>query len=742
MLVVVPQGPDDQTSATKNITADPDETATKTSAPHGARKARSEPKSRAALNAGDMLGRFTIVELLGEGGMGAVYRATDDELGRQVAIKVLSVTEVGDSAAGGSLESRLMREAQALAKVSHPNVIAIYDVARDRGVAFVAMELVEGLSLKRWLKVEQRGRAEILEVLTQAGRGLAAAHAVGLVHRDFKPDNVIVGTDGRVRVLDFGLARAAGPTIARANDPDLRVQEDTPPPLDDLHSGIGSSDLLASPLTRVGLVVGTPPFMAPEQHMGAEVDARSDQFSFCVALYRALYGELPFAGERQAELKTNVLAGRVREPSPNKDVPQWLRNVLLRGLSVQPDARFPTMDALLAALADDPAVTRAKRLRVTAMAATFVGLALVTGWALWRGQAAAIDPCGGAASELAGVWNADKRATVDKAFAQSGRSYAGETFAHVVERIDRYTSRWVTMRGEACRATKVAGRQSPLVLDLRVRCLDRRRAAVGALVDLFGEKPDGELVDHALDAVEALPRIESCADIDALTATTPLPDDPAMRKRIEASAAQVDRVDALFRAGKSKQAEPIAKSTLEEARTLRHPPLLARALVSVARIKNALDQFKDAVPLLDEALHTASKAHDDATVVSAWQTFVDVRVRAGEYDAAVGLRLPAELALARGGDDPAMRGELNISLSTALYYLSRLDEAEVLLGQTLADAEKLFGPESTQVAQAADVLGNVRLDKGDLPGARHCSSVRSGSARRSTGHAIRPPQPS
>jgi predicted Ser/Thr protein kinase len=260
--------------------------------------------------------RYVLGARIGGGGMGVVYEAHDPELRRRVAVKVL---------ASGAADARLLREAQALARVSHPNVVPIYDVGTQGAIVFLAMELVEGRNLREWLAARPRRVAEILDVLIAAGRGLAAAHAAGLVHRDFKPENVLVGDDGRVRVTDFGLARDQH----EAASLELPAAE--------------SSDLLAGELTHRGALVGTPVYMAPEQLSGEGGGPRSDQFSFCVTLYEALHGRRPFAAGSIGELRRAVGEGRI----PDSAAPRWLRRVFLRGLAARPGDRFPSIDALL-----------------------------------------------------------------------------------------------------------------------------------------------------------------------------------------------------------------------------------------------------------------------------------------------------------------------------------------------------------------------------------------------------------
>jgi len=286
----------------------------------------------ASLGRGTRLGRYAIVDRIGSGGMGDVYSAHDSELDRKVAIKLVRPETVADDSSTG--RARLLREAQAMARLSHPNVVAVYDMGTFSGQVFIAMEYVVGRTLRRWLAEGSRSWREVVGIFIEAGRGLAAAHSAQLLHRDFKPENVLVANDGRVRVVDFGLARATDRELLAA---------DAPRPSAD---GTGSGEL-ALELTRAGMMVGTPAYMAPEAWQGQAVDSRSDQFSFCVALYEAVHGERPFAGEDVSILMREVLAGRVKTPRFGRRVPSRLREVILRGLENKPDERYPSMDALL-----------------------------------------------------------------------------------------------------------------------------------------------------------------------------------------------------------------------------------------------------------------------------------------------------------------------------------------------------------------------------------------------------------
>src|SRR5713226_4366130 len=296
--------------------------------------------------ASKILGRYVVTEKLGGGGMGVVYAAHDPELDRKVAIKLM-LPLLSDSGSASEGRARLLREAQAMARLSHPNVIAVHDVGTFGEQVFIAMEYVEGSTLSQWFAERKRTWHEVLSIFKQAGRGLAAAHAAGIVHRDFKPDNVLVGDDGRVRVLDFGLARAAEATDGAAPEvPDAQVSAGK-------RESAGSG-MLGVAVTELGKLMGTPAYMAPEQLKGQLGDARTDQFSFCVALYQALYGELPFSGESVLALLDEIKRRGTKQAPESVRVPSRLRKVLLRGLSPAREDRYESMDALLHELTRRP----------------------------------------------------------------------------------------------------------------------------------------------------------------------------------------------------------------------------------------------------------------------------------------------------------------------------------------------------------------------------------------------------
>jgi formylglycine-generating enzyme required for sulfatase activity/tRNA A-37 threonylcarbamoyl transferase component Bud32 len=315
------------------------------------------------LGKGTSVGRYLVLEQLGAGAMGVVYAAYDPELDRKVALKLLR-TQQGRGADRARRQERLVREAKAIAKLSHPNVVGIFDVGVHDGQVFMAMEYLGGGTLRDWMNAQTRPWREIVKMFVEVGQGLAAAHVEGLVHRDFKPDNVLLDKQGKPKVADFGLVRVES-TTSDTDDRQLTVEE---------QPGLTVGDTVPVPLTRTGAIAGTPAYMAPEQFLGKPIDARTDQFALCVALYEALYGERPFAGESVIALAGQVTKGHVRATPKDSDVPGWVRKVLVRGLGADPSDRFASVADLLGDLASDPG---RKRLRFLSVAGVLLLVAAV-----------------------------------------------------------------------------------------------------------------------------------------------------------------------------------------------------------------------------------------------------------------------------------------------------------------------------------------------------------------------------
>ncbi|MFO0635886.1 MAG: serine/threonine-protein kinase [Nannocystaceae bacterium] len=318
------------------------------------------------LQPGAAIGGYRIRARLGAGAMGVVYRAFDTRLQRDVALKLLAPLLPSDPEGAVRRRDRLLREAQALAQVRDPHVVTVYEVGEVREEIFVAMELIDGVDMRQWLEGGPRRTAEIVDVFIDAGLGLAAAHAAGLVHRDFKPANVLVGRDGRARVGDFGLARGIDRSAVPVEDP--------------AGSDDGSSGSTTDVHTQTGVVMGTPYYMAPEQMRGAEADQASDQYAFCVALYTGLFGQGPFPRLGVQALADAKGRGAMLQPPEHANVPQWLTELLWRGLDPDPARRFPSVQALLQAI-EHRRGRRRRRVRAT-LAVGAVTLALASGLAV------------------------------------------------------------------------------------------------------------------------------------------------------------------------------------------------------------------------------------------------------------------------------------------------------------------------------------------------------------------------
>jgi formylglycine-generating enzyme required for sulfatase activity len=329
------------------------------------------------LKKGDTLGRYLVLEQLGAGAMGVVYAAYDPELDRKIAIKILRPQEgKGDKT---RRQERLVREAKAMAKLSHPNVGAIYDVGVHGDQVFLAMEFLSGGTLRAWMAAKKRPWREVVKMFIEVGKGLAGAHAEGLIHRDFKPDNVLLDKNGAPKVVDFGLVRLNSAALDRSTTGSIdAISDDEAVALPLAHTA------LAPNLTRTGALTGTPAYMAPEQFLGKDIDARTDQFAFCVALYEALYGERPFAGETLIAIADSVTDGRVRTSPSNASIPPWVRRVVVTGLHTKPADRYPSVEALVAALLDDPEVRRRNRLRAAGVFLAIV--AVLGGTRYWFGR--------------------------------------------------------------------------------------------------------------------------------------------------------------------------------------------------------------------------------------------------------------------------------------------------------------------------------------------------------------------
>ncbi|HEX3477638.1 MAG TPA: serine/threonine-protein kinase [Kofleriaceae bacterium] len=642
------------------------------------------PARSLELPRGTAVGRYIVLEPIGQGGMGVVYKAYDPDLARNVALKLVRA-DPRNPDHRQRLRARLWREAQALARLAHPNVIAVHDVGTHEDSVFVAMELVDGTTLTRVLADEAPPLPRIVELFIAAARGLAAAHAVSIIHRDFKPDNVIVGRDGRVRVLDFGLARAVRGELDDASELAAGSAGSPSSP-----GSPGSGDRHA---TESQLAVGTPAYMAPEQRDGSDLDERADQFSFCVAVYEAVFGRRP---------DPELIAVPGRTPAGVR-VPGRLRAALLRGLAHDPAARHRSMHALIGELA-----AHSGRRRIAAGAAA-AGAIVIAALAIGATRAAdPAAPCDGLAARLAGVWDAARRTAVGDALRRQGDPTAAAT---AVRLLDGYTSSWLAMHTASCRATHVLGEQSAELLDLRTQCLDRRLAEVRYLTDLLLDA-DRDTATRAVAGVHALAPLEDCANTVALR--DPIaPRDPALARTLRD---RLPRMRAQFHIGKyadvTRDAPPLAAAAaaagdrwLEASATY----LAAKASRQLGQIPHAEDELYRAI-----AIAEAGRASD--VVVDAWMTLAWITAEDRDrYADALRLAGVAGGVLQRLGGEPRLEATLEDHVGVLHLDRNELVDARRHLERGLALREKLLGPASDDYARSLQHLAILEEADGNLP---------------------------
>ncbi|HEY5921413.1 MAG TPA: serine/threonine-protein kinase [Kofleriaceae bacterium] len=650
---------------------------------------RPAPKNE-KLARGTSVGRYMLLDIVGEGGMGIVYAAYDPELDRRVAIKLLQAMPAGDST-GGSDQAWLLREAQAMARLSHPNVIAVHDVGLLSGDrVFVAMELVDGMTLRAWLKENKRTWQEVVHVMAAAGNGLAAAHAAGLVHRDFKPDNVLIGRDGRVRVMDFGLAR-------------LQAEESLTSRISD--SNIEARSPLSANLTLAGSVVGTPAYIAPELRQGQAAGARSDQFSFGIALYEALYRVRPFKSE---DLKEGTNLPRPKPPQ-GTGIPARIERAVLRALAFDPEDRFANMQALTAELATDPKTTRRTVVIASAIAVAGAGaltLALLTG--------SGDRPCSGVERRLNGVWNATTKRDVRAAFVATKLPLATRIFDSVELALDRYAKEWTVAVVESCEATRIRGEQTEEVLSLRQDCLDQRLEELRAFTQLLA-KPDETIVEKSGAAALALESIRKCANVAELRAPGQPPAEA--RAKVEAVIGELSAAKAGLITAKLGTSINRAQAAADAAKAIPFMSLEAEARLVLGLAQYYVGNPIDAEVNLESATWLGVRARRDDVVIQA--ALGQALIAAESQDRVREAKVWFEL-----GDAAAAR------TGFAAHELRRLEVKGIIAGhqndrptaiaahqQALATAIRMWGPDAPLVGNDEQLLAATLLKAEDYTGA-------------------------
>ncbi len=549
--------------------------------------------------------RYVIERQLGSGAMGIVYAAHDAQLDRRVALKVLRFARRSDDRAA----ARLLREARSLAKLAHPNVVTVYDAGTLGGDMFIAMELVEGSTLSRWLAAERRTVKEILDCFESAGRGLAAAHAAGLVHRDFKPDNVLIGADGRVRVTDFGLARV---TQSQSGSQD---------------SSGGGAEPVATPsphdrVTRQGAVVGTPAYLAPEHAQQQLIDARGDQFSFCVALFEALFGTLPFAVATVEERARAAREGKIAWPADKRGVPARVLAALQRGLDGSPDRRFGTMDALLEELRLGRHPVR--RPLAWALGGVAVLALAVLGATLLR-QRERVASCRAGAERTATAWSAAHRAQL-----------LGQGAQPLVDALEGYAARWRAEFELSCELAEVRQAGTEETWRGQRECLDARLDELAQAVVL--------LLDTTSASAE-----RAAAGVSRLTAPT-----SCRGGALGRAEPRLVRGRALFAASRLTEAEAQAQAAVGGASADGRRAAHAAALILLGEIRRVRGDGTEAADAFFSAVAVALAAGEPHLAAQGWLSLAE-QARAGGRDVEAARWLEQAKALVvRGEEDPEL----------------------------------------------------------------------------------------
>jgi tetratricopeptide (TPR) repeat protein len=641
------------------------------------------------LQPGSRIGRYQILGAIGRGGMGEVYAAYHPDLDRRIAVKVVQ----GTHGSMAERRARLLREARAIARLSHPNVITVHDAGTFGDRVFIAMELIDGCTIDEWLRAEPRTWQQILDVFVAAGRGLAAAHAAGVVHRDFKPQNVMIAKGGSVRVMDFGLARLP--------------QDD---PADFTADCARQSPQAIEPVTKAGALVGTPAYMSPEQFRREATDARSDQYSFCVALHEALYGVRPPTASSDAADPFQAPP----YPARRAGVPSWLRPILLRGASPERRRRYSSMDAVVAALEHG---RRRLGWRISLAAVAVAAILISAGtWGVARANKLA---CRVPAERVAAVWapgdaGNPRRASIRRAFDRSGRATAQTSWDRLSTALDGYMNAWSAMYLQTCEATHVRGEQSADVLDLRMSCLGDHLDQVRALTDKLASADENAL-SHAVAAAQGLTPVSRCADVPLLRSAVPLPKDERTLREVQRLRRALAEMQTMWDIGDANGVLRRATALRPEVEATGYGPLLAQLLHLIGVADAQVEQdATQAEAILREAMLVAEASRDDVTAAKASANLVYVlgyrlgRLKEAEFWAAFG---HATLDRA-GGDQSRLRGWVDGSLGGAYSRAGDFEQARVLIERSARLKARSLGKDHPDYATGLADLAYVLVRTG------------------------------
>jgi tetratricopeptide (TPR) repeat protein len=628
------------------------------------------------IEVGAQIGRYLVLDKLGSGGMCDVYAVYDRDLARKAAIKV--VRPLNPKHVTPIEEHRLLREAQTMAQLAHPNVVTVFEVGLVGTRPFVAMEYVPGETLRRWMGRDRRWQ-ETLHVFCEAGEGLIAAHEQGVIHRDFKPDNVLLSERGRVQVTDFGLADMA---CARVD------------------SNLDADDVITF-ASENGLAFGTPAYMAPEQMRGEKTDPRADQFSFCVALYEALYRQAPFRSAKISQRHQQILAGNIVQPPKVSPIPRRLYKIIARGLSADPGMRYSSMAALIRDLrrAASAGRRRAAAISITvgALSALALGL-LVSDAAMER-----TDECDGAQSQWGGIWDDAARAAGRDGFArfESG----AQIWSQVAQQLDAHTTRWNSAFANNCRATRVEHSQAESIHELRTACLERGRREVEALVRLFAA-PDQTAVRNAQLAVHNLTDPDQCSPVRVSFVIEP-PEPDADAHAREAVQRELAWAKAHFDLGQFSQALDRAQSAADTGDKGGVDDLAVDALYLIGKAQWRSDRLEDAEDTLVLACARAtSVGHSWLRAECLTDLVYVVGVERVDFNQARHWFQMASQSIQALGDPKILRGELLQTYATVLGTHGDVAEASTMAAQAFRDLTGALPASNARLGRAYNEYGN------------------------------------
>ena len=693
------------------------------------------------------VGRFVLGDRIGRGGMGVVYRGHDPELDRAVAIKIV---RRDPGASSGADAERMLKEARALARLNHPNVVSVLDVGRTGDGIYIAMELVVGRTLLEYCRErldDPKTRcSRIVELARQAASGLAAAHDAGIVHRDVKPTNILVGDDGRLRIIDFGLARAA--SVEPGDEPSAAAEGASP-----------------DRVTATGEVAGTPAYMAPEQDSPlpgsstssssrvGEATARSDQFAWALSFWEALFGVPAYSGRTRLELREAMQAGRITTPSEGHGVPRRVRRVLERALVPWPAERYEDMHDVVDAL------TRRSRKSIALAVAAIVALGVA--WALVPAVTDHATLCASTTEGIEARWGPAEREALRIAVIGDGGPIGTETWSRLEPRLDAFVASWVEARTAVC----LAAREQPA--EAAIACLDRRRRAFEDRIALLAAA-DASAASRALPLVAALPSVTDCTDPTWLQAQVKPPEDAAATE----TADRIEEVGALVDLGRAEEALPRIDELVVAAERMDYGPVLARALHvrgfaqdELGHDEDALEDYRRAYFLAMESGDYGQAAESAAEVAyvhgdrlrrvddaDEWLGHMSAALeRAPAGDATLRARCEVRRAtvLRRKGDrtgalaavEAAVQafveaeGEDDVRIPGALVIAIEVHrelgdpEAATRAGErALAIAQSALGPTHPTTSEIHGSLCGVALEHRDMDSARlHCRQAHAGA---------------